>query len=120
MSRELVPVTSLVKLARSKNAGPFVISIDLVFPDRATYESIRDSGAISRETIALVFGVAPARVSEVIEYAAANALKVNLYRERPAGSFGETDLYGSQHGALLDHLLVPAPAGADAPAGEAR
>jgi hypothetical protein len=43
----------------------------------------------------------------VIEYRAANALKVNLLRERPAGSFGENDIYGSQQGCLLDRLMVP-------------
>jgi uncharacterized protein DUF4387 len=102
-----VPITRLARLARSKNAGPFVVSLDLVFSDRATYDAVRASGAVSRETIAALYRLPLERVSDVIEYPAANALKINLLRERPAGSFGETDLYGSQCGALLDNLLVP-------------
>ena len=109
MSAEGVPVTRLAKLARSKNAGPFVISLDLVFKDSAAYDAVRESGAVSRESIAALYRLPLERVGEVIEYPAANALKVNLFRERPAGSFGERDLYGSQLGSLLDHLLVPLP-----------
>jgi hypothetical protein len=108
VTRDAVPITSLAKLARSKNAGPFVISLDLVFPDRETFEAVRDSGAVSRESIAALYALPPERVSDVIEYPAANALKINVTRERPAGSVGETDLYGSQFGSLLDALLVPA------------
>ena len=109
MSADDVPVTRLVKLARSKNAGPFVVSLDLVFKDSATYDAVRQSGAVNREAIAALYGLPLERVGEVIEYPAANALKVNLYRDRPAGSFGERDLYGSQQGSLLDRLLVPVP-----------
>jgi Domain of unknown function (DUF4387) len=104
---ERVPVTRLARLVRSKNAGPFVISLDLVFSDKATYDAVRASGAVTRRAVADLYRLPLDRVSEVIEYPAANALKINLFRERPAGSFGETDLYGSQHGALLDRLLVP-------------
>lgn len=107
MSSHETPVTELATLIRSKNAGPFVISLDFVFPDARTYAMVRDSGAVSRETIAQLYSLPLARVSEVIEYPAANALKINIVRERPAGSFGELDIYGSQQGALLDTLVVP-------------
>jgi hypothetical protein len=110
MRSEGVPITELATLIRSKNAGPFVISLDFVFPDRDTYELVRDSGAVTRNVIADLYSLPVARVSETIEYPAANALKVNLVRERPAGSFGERDIYGSQHGGILDALLVPLPA----------
>ena len=108
MSAGGVPITSLATLVRSKNAGPFVISLDFVFPDRETFARVRDSGAVSRESIAALYGLAPERVSDVIEYPAANALKVNIARDGAAGGFGERDLYGSQQGALLDRLIVPA------------
>jgi hypothetical protein len=94
-------------LIRSKNAGPFVISLDFVFPDPETYRAVRDSGAVSREAIAELYAVPLARVSDVIDYPAANALKINLIRDRPAGTFGERDIYGSQQGGVLDDLLVP-------------
>jgi hypothetical protein len=100
------PITELATLVRSKNAGPFVISLDFVFPDRETFLRVRDSDAVSREAIAELYGIPLARVSDVIEYPTANALKINIVRDRGAGGFGERDLYGSQQGALLDRLLV--------------
>jgi hypothetical protein len=108
VSADGVPVTSLATLVRSKNAGPFVISLDFVFPDGETFVRVRDSGAVSRESIAALYGLPQERVSDVVEYPAANALKVNIARDRAAGGFGERDLYGSQQGALLDRLIVPA------------
>lgn len=107
MSRPGVPITEVATLIRSKNAGPFVISLDFVFPDPETHRAVRDSGAISRESIAELYSLPLARVSDVIDYPAANAIKINLIRERPAGAFGELDIYGSQQGGLLDELLVP-------------
>ena len=107
MSPEGTPVTELATLIRSKNAGPFVISLDFVFPDTETYRAVRDSGAISRESIAELYSLPLERVSEIIDYPAANAIKINLIRARPAGAFGEQDIYGSQQGALLDDLFVP-------------
>jgi len=109
MSSESVPITQLAQLIRSKNAGPFIISLDFVFPDEETYRAVRDSRAITRESIAELYALPLARITEVIEYSAANAIKVNIVRERPAGSFGELDLYGSQQGSLLDRLLVSMP-----------
>jgi Domain of unknown function (DUF4387) len=109
MRSDWVPITDLATLVRSKNAGPFVISLDLVFPDAATYSAVRDSHAVTRESIADLYALPLGRVSEVIEYPAANAIKVNILREQPAGSFGERDIYGSQHGGLLERLQVPMP-----------
>jgi Domain of unknown function (DUF4387) len=101
-----LPIAELATLIRSKNAGPFVISLDFVFPDEQTYAAVRDSDALTTESIAALYSLPPERVSEVIHYPAANAIKVNLLRERPAGSFGERDLYGSQHGGVLQELVV--------------
>src|SRR5690242_2460699 len=109
MTPATVPITDLATLVRSKNAGPFVISLDFVFPNVETYSAVRDSQAISRESIADLYSLPVTRVSDAIEYPAANAIKVNILRDRPAGSFGERDIYGSQHGALLAALHVPAP-----------
>jgi hypothetical protein len=107
MSSDGVRITDLATLIRSKNAGPFVVSLDFVFPDRETYEAVRDAEVVTRESIARLYSLPVTRVSEAIQYPAANAIKVNLLRERPAGAFGERDIYGSQQGALLDELIVP-------------
>ncbi len=93
-------------MVRSKNAGPFLISLDLVFPDRATYDAAKALGTVSRRSITKLYRLPLERVSEVFEYPAANSLKMNLMRVRPSGSVEERDVYGAQQHALLD--LLPA------------
>lgn len=103
----LAPVAEVAAVVRSKNAGPFTITLDLIFPDRATWQAVRDSGVVSREAVAHLYDVPVERLSEVIEYPAANAFKINLARERPSGSVGDRDVYGSQQHVPLLGLRVP-------------
>ena len=42
----------VTKLIRSKNAGPFELTFDVIFKDRAGYEHVRDAGIISAEWFA--------------------------------------------------------------------
>ena len=39
----------IAKVIRSKNSGPFQITLDVLFEDGETYRKIRESGIISRE-----------------------------------------------------------------------
>ena len=42
----------LARLIRSKNAGPFELTFDIMYDDDASFERERASGALSRELIA--------------------------------------------------------------------
>lgn len=99
--------TSLYDLAdvlRSKNAGPFLITIDIMLPNRAFFARVLASSAFNAETIAAAYGVAPADV-RLIPFEEIHTIKVTLPRvvgERGSGSPGDTDVYGAQHhGPLL-------------------
>ena len=37
----------VTKLIRSKNAGPFELTFDVIFKDHATYEKVRDAKTIN-------------------------------------------------------------------------
>jgi len=39
----------LARLIRSKNAGPFVLTFDIMFDDKADYLRVRDSGVVTKE-----------------------------------------------------------------------
>jgi len=43
------------KLIRSKNAGPFELTFDIMFKDRDSFERVLASGALSVETIAEIY-----------------------------------------------------------------
>lgn len=97
----------LAKTIRSKNAGVNQITFDVIFPDAANYRRVLASRAITRESMAALFGISPARVSDFVEFDPANAIKFTIYRPRPSGGPGDWDILGCQfYGPLVD-LDIP-------------
>jgi hypothetical protein len=52
----------LARLIRSKNAGPFELTFDIMFAEPEVYARVRDSGALSREVVAVHYGLSPEEV----------------------------------------------------------
>ena len=96
----------VAKLIRSKNAGPFELTFDVIFKDRETYERVRDSGVINARWFARVYRLTPEVVS-VIAYDAANAIKVTIPRPVISGDVDDTDVFGGQQYWPLVDLEVP-------------
>jgi len=96
-------LSEVAKTIRSKNAGVDKITFDVIFPDRATYDRVRDSGILSRAAVCRIFAVDPALISDHVEFEPALAIKFTIYRRMPSGSPGDADVFGSQqYGPLLD------------------
>jgi hypothetical protein len=96
----------VTKLIRSKNSGPFELTFDVIFRDRATYERARDAKIINREWFARTYRIPPETVS-VIDYDAASAIKITIPRPVISGDVDDTDVFGGQqYGPLVD-LDVP-------------
>ena len=96
----------LTKLIRSKNAGPFELTFDVIFKDRASYERVRDANIISAEWFAKTYRLTP-EVVAIINYDAANAIKITIPRPAISGDIDDSDVYGGQqHGPLVD-IEVP-------------
>lgn len=92
---------------RSKNAGVNQITFDIIFYNCEIYQRVKKTRALTKETVAALYGLAPARVSDFVEFDAGNAIKFTLYRLRPSGSPGDWDILGcQQYGPLLD-LEIP-------------
>jgi hypothetical protein len=95
---------------RSKNAGPFMLTIDLFFVDDAQCEAILAAGTLSPAVVAIVYGVAQEDV-RVMHLAQACALKITFPRPAPAGEIGERDVAGGQQFTPLLDLPIDAPPG---------
>lgn len=92
----------VTKLIRSKNSGPFELTFDVIFKDRASYERTRDARIISAEWFAKTYRLAPELVS-IINYDAANAIKITIPRPTISGDIDDTDVFGGQqYGPLVD------------------
>lgn len=100
-------LSQLATIIRSKNAGPFRITFDILFSDPETYRQVRDSGAVSRRSVAHAYGIEESDISSLFHVDMANAVKVTLKRPRRQGSFGESDVYGCQQHVPLLSLPVP-------------
>jgi hypothetical protein len=100
-------LTELAKTIRSKNAGTDKITFDIIFREKENYEMVKQSGVISKESMARLFGVPEERISDFVEYDPAYAIKFTMYRKVPSGSPGEADVFGSQQYPPLLDLEVP-------------
>ncbi len=80
---------------RSKNAGPFWITVDMFFHDRATFDRYAHSKALQPESIGPIFGV---RADQVGHYPVPDlaVLKISYPRRDPQGGMIERDLHGGQ------------------------
>lgn len=80
---------------RSKNAGPFWISVDLFFRDRAAFDRYADVKELQPENLGPLFGVRPDQVGcyPVPDLA---VLKISYPRRDPQGGMIERDLHGGQ------------------------
>jgi len=96
----------LTKVLRSKNAGPFQITFDLLFRDAADLDRVVGSGILDLDRIAALTKTAPETIV-VYVYPPANAIKITMPRHHPSGAFDDSDVFGCQQHAWLLDLEVP-------------
>jgi len=99
-------LAQLAKLIRSKNAGPFELTFDIMFDDAATYERVKRSGALSCETVAATYGL-PADKVKFFYCDNALAIKASIPRSPPQGDLGDADGHGGQQYAPLMDIEIP-------------
>ncbi len=95
-------IRDIAVTCRSKNASPFLLTLDVVFRNRETFEKVRASGVISAELISRLYSV-PVKDVLLVEYPPANAIKATIPRLHGSGDVEDTDVYGAQqHAPLMD------------------
>jgi hypothetical protein len=99
----------LAKTLRSKNAGVDKITFDIIFADRAVYEQVRASRALTRESVAALYRIPLSRIADFVEFDPACAIKFTIYRSSPSGSPGDPDIFGCQQYAPLIGLTIDLP-----------
>jgi len=94
------------EIIRSKNAGPFTLTIDLIFNSPADYEYVLNSPAFTSARIAAIYRVEPTSV-HIHSFQRVLAMKIAMPRPvASSGSPGDTDVYGSQQHFPLAELEV--------------
>jgi hypothetical protein len=100
-------LSTLAKTIRIKNAGVDLITFDIIFTERAVYERVKRARVLTRETVCRLYGIAPERIADFVEFDPGNAIKFTIYRLRPSGSPGDPDIFGAQQYAPLLDVDVP-------------
>jgi len=102
----MTALASLARLIRSKNAGPFELTFDIMFEDEARYLRVKNSGAVSREVVARLYGLTPEKV-KFFYCDNAYAIKASIPRPYVQGDARDSDSHGGQQYAPLMDIEVP-------------
>lgn len=101
----MAKLRELAKVIRSKNSGPYEITFDIMFPDKASYQRVKDSGVLCEALIQELYHVEQEDIIAYMFFEPALAYKFTLRRPKRSlqGSIGENDTFGTQqHAPLLD------------------
>ncbi len=101
--------TTLGELAtqvRSKNAGPFWITIDAFFDTDSAYARAAGSPLTDPKVVGALFATDPAQV-RVFRLPQLCAIKISLPRPIPQGSLGDRDMHAGQQYVLILDFPVP-------------
>ena len=92
----------LARLIRSKNAGQFWVTFDIMIANDADFERVVSAKVLTKNWISRTYQVQEDSVI-LVGISAANAIKFSFPRPRIQGDPGETDMYsGQQYAPLLD------------------
>ena len=97
----------MARTIRSKNAGSFIITVEIIFNDPKHYFYIKNNGYISQKVIADAYGLAEDQVLDFCFYDPGLGIKANFKRVIPSGGPNETDVYGCQQYAPLMNIEIP-------------
>jgi hypothetical protein len=96
-----VELWEVATLIRSKNAGPFAVTFDILFADDGAFARAVESGVLKAEPVARLYGV-DAQLVEVYERPRIRAVKITIPRLCSAGDVNDDDVFGGQmHGPLV-------------------
>ncbi len=101
----MTTVNDVCRHVRSKNAGPFWVTIDLFFDGPESFARYATSPSLDAEHIAALFQTDPELVKH-FPVPSLNVLKISYPRATPQGGVVERDMHsGQQYVRLLDHVL---------------
>jgi hypothetical protein len=104
---KMIELGKIAKVIRSKNAGPFLITFDIIFNDSETYGKVLKSKAIDRDVIADLYRLPKEANISIIGFSPASAIKITVPRLIASGAVGDSDIYGAQQHAPLYEIKIP-------------
>ena len=98
----MAKVRDVCRHVRSKQAGPFWVTIDLFFDGQESYQRYHDSEALTGQRFAQLYGTDASQVKR-FPVESLSVLKISYPRATAQGGVVERDLHsGQQYVRLLD------------------
>ena len=94
---------ALVEKVRSKNAGPFWLTVDIFCGSETAFALVQ--GGLATGRVAELFGVNPADVLR-FEIAALNVIKFSVPRPVIQGTRADRDMHGAGWAVLIEELTL--------------
>ncbi|MBI2867188.1 MAG: DUF4387 family protein [Chloroflexi bacterium] len=103
----MTALNKLVKVIRSKNAGPFYLTFDLSFDNLDNFRRVRDSEVLTRPLIAKLYNVPESFIHGIYSSEAAQAIKVSMIKPVPASEPECSSIFGSSYHVPLLTVDIP-------------
>lgn len=100
-------LANLAKVLRSKNSGPFEITLDVLFDNPEDYYKVVNSGVINVETICKLYHLKQEDINNIVFFDKALGIKITYNRSVSSGTVRDRDVYGAQQHSPLMDILVP-------------
>ena len=101
-----VRLRDVASVIRSKNAGPFELTLDILLKDDETFEMLRKTDVINASSIAKLYRIPESDVIGIVYFPNARAIKATIVRPCASGALQERDVYGAQqHGPLMAYAF---------------
>lgn len=100
-------LVDIAKVLRSKNSGPFEITLDILFDTTEKYERVVKSGKINKELIASLYKIYTDDITNLVFFKKGLGIKITFNRKTSSGTCGDRDVYGAQQHAPLFDILIP-------------
>ena len=104
---QMVALKDIAKVIRSKNAGPFEMTMDIIFKNQNDFKKVRKTGVITKELFSKIYNLPVEKIITFVEFPTANAIKVTIPRPKSQGSIGETDMHATQQHVPLFDIMIP-------------
>ena len=102
-------LVDLATTIRSKNAGIFNVTFDILFDEWDRYQLVRDANLFTPASVSELFNVSREQIVSIVAHDAGQGIKITLRRPRPSGNPGDPDILACQQHAPLYDVQVPLP-----------
>jgi len=97
----------LASVVRSKNAGPFLVTIDIFFTERAAFDRVRVSGLLEPQSVAHLYGRTAEDIVGVFWEPSALGAKVTMRKRPSVNDLFCGDLFGSHQHVPIAYADIP-------------